>query len=80
MAPGVGADRPVGLTAVVTTPIVPHDTARKGRVSIDGETWGALTETDAEVAAGEKVQVIAMKGTRVVVAPIDRIVGDPDAS
>jgi membrane protein implicated in regulation of membrane protease activity len=70
MAPGVGADRLVGLTAIVTMPIVPDDTGRAGRVSVDGEVWG-VADTDQEFAIGTKVRVIAMKGTRVVVAPLD---------
>ncbi|MEM9640593.1 MAG: NfeD family protein, partial [Pseudomonadota bacterium] len=40
MDPGVGADRLVGLTAIVTAPIVPDDTERKGRVKVAGELWG----------------------------------------
>ncbi len=73
MDPGVGADRLVGLTAIVTTPIVPDDTARRGRVNVAGEVWG-VADPDREFAAGSKVRVIAMKGTRVVVAALS-----PDA-
>jgi membrane protein implicated in regulation of membrane protease activity len=75
MAPGVGADRLVGLTAIVTREIVPNDTDRGGRVNIDGEVWG-VTDSDLPLAVGRKVRVIAMKGTRVVVAPLDE---DPAA-
>jgi membrane protein implicated in regulation of membrane protease activity len=71
MAPGVGADRLVGLTAIVTSPIVPDDTGRGGRVTIDGEVWG-VAENDHEFPVGSKVRVIAMKGTRVVVSPVDQ--------
>lgn len=70
MDPGVGADRLVGLTAIVTTPINPDDTTRAGRVSIDGEVWGAVTDGAYRIAEGAKVRVLAMKGTRVVVAPL----------
>lgn len=70
MDPGVGADRLVGLTAIVTTPILPDDTDRKGRVTIDGEVWGAVTDGDYTIASGARVRVLAMKGTRVVVAPL----------
>lgn len=66
MAPGVGADRLVGLTAIVTAPVIPDDTGRGGRVSIDGEVWG-VAESDHEFPVGSKVRVVAMKGTRVVV-------------
>jgi membrane protein implicated in regulation of membrane protease activity len=70
MDPGVGADRLVGLTAIVTRPIVPDDTGRGGRVTIDGEVWG-VADADHEFAVGNKVRVVAMKGTRVVVSPLD---------
>lgn len=70
MAPGVGADRLVGLTAIVTTPINPDDTSRAGRVSVDGEVWGAVTDGAYRIAEGAKVRVLSMKGTRVVVAPL----------
>jgi membrane protein implicated in regulation of membrane protease activity len=70
MDPGVGADRLVGLTAIVTAPILPDDTQRKGRVTIDGEVWGAITDGAYQIAAGTRVKVLSMKGTRVVVAPL----------
>ena len=70
MDPGVGADRLVGLTAIVTRPIIPDDTARSGRVTIDGEIWGAITDGAYRITEGAKVRVLAMKGTRVVVAPL----------
>ena len=68
MDPGVGADRLVGLTAIVTAAIVPDDTDRRGRVKVAGEEWG-VADPSQEFAAGAKVRVVAMKGTRVVVAP-----------
>ena len=71
MDPGVGAERVVGLTAIVTPPIEPNDTKRRGRVSVDGEVWGALTETSQAIDVGAKVRVSAVKGTRVVVEPIE---------
>ena len=70
MAPGVGANRLVGQTAIITTPVLPDDTHRAGRVSIDGEVWG-VAESEHAFEVGSKVRVVAMKGTRVVVAPID---------
>lgn len=70
MDPGVGADRLVGLTAIVTAPILPDDTDRRGRVTVDGEVWGAVTDGDYIIESGARVRVLAMKGTRVVVAPL----------
>ena len=68
--PGVGADRLVGLTGIVTTEISPDDHDRKGRVRVEGEVWGALADGDGGIATGQRVKVLAMKGTRVVVAPV----------
>jgi membrane protein implicated in regulation of membrane protease activity len=67
---GVGADRLVGMIGIVTTEISPDDENRKGRVRIEGEVWGALADGDGGIPAGQRVTVLAMKGTRVVVAPI----------
>lgn len=70
MDPGVGADRLVGLTAIVTAPIRPDDTERRGRVTIDGEVWGAVSDGNYAIDTGARVRVLSMKGTRVVVAPV----------
>ena len=69
MAPGVGADRLVGMTAIVTVPVQPDDLDRRGRVNIDGEIWGVV-DSDYALPVGSKVTVTAMKGTRVVVTPM----------
>jgi len=69
MAPGVGADRLVGLVGIVTSPIDPHDTSRRGRITVEGEVWGVVDPTRS-YEAGERVRVTAMKGTRVVVEPL----------
>jgi membrane protein implicated in regulation of membrane protease activity len=71
VAPGVGADRLVGLVGIVTTPIDPDDTARHGRVSVEGEVWGALSKHDQTLPLGSKVRITEMQGTRVVVEPLD---------
>ena len=71
MDPGVGADRLVGLTAIVTVPIDPSDTERRGRVMVEGEVWGVV-DPIRQFANGEHVRITGMKGTRVVVEPLDR--------
>jgi membrane protein implicated in regulation of membrane protease activity len=67
---GVGADRLVGMTAIVTVPIDPDDVDRHGRVKVAGEEWGALVAGGPVLPAGSKVRVAAMAGTRVMVEPI----------
>ncbi len=71
VTPGVGADRLVGLTGIVTAAIDPDDTDRRGRVTLLGEVWGALAAGDDGIPAGAKVKVLSMQGTRVVVEAID---------
>jgi membrane protein implicated in regulation of membrane protease activity len=68
--PGVGAGRLVGMTGFVTDDISPDDHDRKGRVRVEGEIWGALADGDGGIAAGQRVKVVAVQGTRIVVAPI----------
>ncbi len=70
MAPGVGADRLIGLTAIVTAAIDPDDTERKGRVKVEGEVWSALTSGHVTIAEGTKVRVTEMHGTRVMVEAV----------
>jgi membrane protein implicated in regulation of membrane protease activity len=71
LPPGVGADRLVGLSGIVTVDIDPDDTDRRGRVAIHGEVWGALTTAERALPAGMKVRVRAMQGTRVIVEPLE---------
>lgn len=70
LAPGVGADRLVGMPAIVIADIDPDDTDRKGRVKVEGEVWSALTESSRPIRKGTKVQISEMHGTRVMVEPI----------
>jgi len=73
---GVGADRLVGTTGIVTVAVEPGDVARRGRITIEGEVWGALSRGDLLIPAGTRVRITAVVGTRVVVEP-DGV--DPDA-
>lgn len=70
MAPGVGSERLVGLEGIVTATIDPEDTSRRGRVTVAGEVWGALSAGSQAVAVGSHVRVVAVVGTRVMVEPI----------
>jgi membrane protein implicated in regulation of membrane protease activity len=77
IAPGVGAERLIGLPGIVTIKIDPDDPNRRGRVTIDGEVWGALSETGV-MPVGAKVRVTEMHGTRVRVVELDTTPADPD--
>lgn len=70
LPPGVGADRLVGSTGVVTVDVDPDDTQRRGRVSVHGEVWGALSRDGAHLPVGSRVRIAEMQGTRVVVEPL----------
>jgi membrane protein implicated in regulation of membrane protease activity len=64
-----GAVRQIGRTAVVleAIPAGRHDT---GVVRLERQRWRAETDADAAIDAGTEVEVIAVRGTRLVVAPV----------
>ena len=80
MSPGVGADRLVGMTAIVTATIDPNDTDRKGRVQIEGEVWSALSNSRLIITEGPGrsfmnpiaivVGVIALIGIAVLIGAV----------
>ncbi len=71
LQPGVGADRLVGLTGIVTTAIDPDDTERRGRVTAHGEVWGATSENGEPLALGTHVRIVSVSGTKVIVQSTD---------
>lgn len=79
IAPGVGADRLVGLTGIVTTAIDPDDTDRRGRVTTHGEVWGAISSAGVRLSAGTHVRIVQVTGTRVIVESLDDL-GTPPAT
>lgn len=68
--PGVGADRLVGMTGIVTETISHDDVKRQGRVNIAGEVWGALAAGPRTIESGTRVRITMVQGTRVIVEPI----------
>lgn len=70
-APGVGADRLVGLDGIVTTAIDPDDTDRRGRVTAHGEIWGAISSTGTRLPVGTHVRIVEVSGTKVIVRSIE---------
>ncbi len=71
LQPGVGADRLIGLTGIVTTAIDPDDTDRRGRVTAHGEVWGATSQNGHPLALGTHVRIVAVSGTKVIVESTD---------
>ncbi len=71
LPPGVGADRLVGMTGIVTVGVDSDDTDRLGRISVAGEIWGVVPSDNRPLAEGTRVRITAMLGTRVVVEPIE---------
>lgn len=61
---GVGAERLIGATGTVLEAIEPGDV---GLVRIDREEWRAEAETSAELTPGTRIEVVEVRGTRVVV-------------
>ena len=61
---GVGADRLIGATGTVLEAIEPGDV---GLVRIDREVWRAEASTGAELVPGTRIEVVQVRGTRVVV-------------
>jgi membrane protein implicated in regulation of membrane protease activity len=66
--PTVGANRFIGQRAVVLEEI--DRIAQTGRVKMDTELWRATTQ-GAPIPVGAEVEVVDVRGARLVVAPID---------
>jgi len=65
----VGANRFVGETALVTEPIERYGS--QGRVRMGTEVWRATTD-GALIEPGREVRVVDVRGTRLVVQPLDQ--------
>ena len=69
---GIGANRLKGQAGRVTEPI-PAGVGRAGMVEVGPETWKAETASGLPVDTGATVRVIEIRGTRLVVEPVDTI-------
>jgi membrane protein implicated in regulation of membrane protease activity len=67
-----GAARWVGRMAVVLEDI-PADAKETGLVRLERARWKAETHAGNPIVAGEEVEVVAVRGTRLIVAPLDSI-------
>ncbi|MEM9034083.1 MAG: NfeD family protein [Actinomycetota bacterium] len=67
LPPGVGADRLVGMRGTASSAIPSQQMQTTGTVQVEGEIWRAVSATDDEVPEGALVEVLEVRGTRVVV-------------
>ncbi len=67
---GIGANRLVGATGTVMEAI-PATGGEAGMVRVEAEEWKAATHTGIGLPAGAMVRVIEVRGTRLVVEPVD---------
>lgn len=58
----------IGKKGLVTKDI--NSINSTGQVRIDGELWSAIGENDMEISKGTEVEVIEIKGVKVIVAPV----------
>lgn len=71
-----GAARWVGRIATVLEEI-PGGASETGLVRLERSTWRAETADDVAIPVGTEVDVISVRGTRLVVAPPDPASPDP---
>jgi membrane protein implicated in regulation of membrane protease activity len=72
---GVGADRMVGGTGSIVVD-VPASPTGSGEVLIRGELWRAESHSGAPIGTGTVVEIIAVRGTRVIVTPVAQTAPD----
>lgn len=61
----MGVDRLIGQTGVVIEALKPH--SPEGRIRVDREEWRAETAGDTGVPVGERVTVVSISGTHLIV-------------
>ena len=69
---GVGAERLMGETGPVIDPI-PAGPTNAGSVRIGAEIWRAESSVHEPVESGTYVEVVAVRGTRVIVTPVPAV-------
>lgn len=63
-----GVERVVGRDGIVIVPIDPK--SAQGRVRVENEIWHADSETGEPIPDGTMVQVLSVRGDRVLVRPL----------
>lgn len=66
--PGIGANRFIGMEGIVLQPI--ENMQNTGRVRMSRDEWRAESESGELIAEGQRVKVIRINGTHLVVKPI----------
>ncbi|MFW5894541.1 MAG: NfeD family protein [Bacillota bacterium] len=61
---GTNADALVGKIAMCTKEIVPND---RGEVKVDGKYWTAIASGDETIHVGDKVEILAIEGVKLIV-------------
>lgn len=61
------ADRIIGMVAVVAEPF---ENGNIGKVTVNGQTWRAVSTTNEHFYEGEKVQIEGLSGTKVIISKI----------
>ena len=67
--PGIGADRFIGKKGIVLEEI--DNSLNTGRVRLDKEEWRADSEPDSIIPKGQRVEVVRLDGTDLVVKVIE---------
>ena len=67
--PAVGANRFMQKLAIVLEPV--DRSGGTGRVRMDTELWRATTDQNDIIDAGTEVRIVDVRGTRLVVEPVD---------
>lgn len=57
-------DAIIGKTALVTKKITEHDF---GELKVDGQVWSAISENNEDIEVGSNVEILAIKGVKLVV-------------
>lgn len=69
--PAVGANR---YAEMMGTVLVTVSRAKgTGRVRVEAENWRASTDLPDEIPEGAEVKIVEVRGTRLIVAPIDEV-------
>ena len=71
-----GATRQIGRVAVVLEEI-PGSGRDTGLVRLERQQWRAETDADGPISPGAQVEVISVRGTRLVVAPVAPVRHEP---